>query len=243
MNFILNIGMMAVLALTVGCSSKSKSEGTTDDYKVAETGSGYEYYSVNDMYFIGPQPTAENIKEFKSDLDIGVVINLRSRRENKKLDFDPKKVSKSVGIAYHNIPLMKRGAPSDMAMAKIEKIIMQNDGKRVLLHCSSGNRAAAWYAAYMAKKTRMTTDAAIENAKKVGLRNKKLKMQLSSYFEKNNITETAMAESAETPAEEGMKDEMSAEGGEEAEATMDEALEPPAGMEGSSEEEVEEEAL
>ena len=211
--------------LITGCSSGSKNEGGEGPaYQVESLNSNYEYYSVNDQIFIGPQPSEENIKEFKSDKDVAVIINLRAKKENKKVNFDPKKVSQSVGIKYYQVPLMKNGQPSEASLDRIDSIMKKHGRVRTLVYCSSGNRAAAWYATQNAKKNEMTTDEALDSAHKVGLANKKLKGILTSYLSEKGITvEKAMEEpeptmaKAETDdeAEEAAEDGVAPEGDEE----------------------------
>jgi|GEM_PF-6340682 len=224
--------------LVVGCSSKSK-DGDAGSVEIAQLGSGYEYYKDADGIIVGPQPSAEDIKEFKSDGNVAVIINVRSKRENRKVKFNPKTVAKSVGIKYYQIPLMKNRAPNKAAAEKISQIVKKADGKDVLVYCSSGNRAAAWYGIHKAMGGETTTNQAVNAAVGMGLNNRQLKTMLTGFLASSGLTTTdnlsEMAQGAEEDAGQMMDSaEGKVEGGaadlqQQGEETMDsveEALEP-----------------
>ena len=171
-----------------------------DPYSVGNLQSGYEYYSAENRYLIGPQPSPEDFADLKSNQEVVAVINLRSLRENKRLKFDAAESAKASDVGYYEIPLMRRGAPQTAALTEISKILKKHDDGKILLHCASGNRAAGWYAVLKATQKKMTTDEAMAFANKVGLQNRKLNRQLRTYFEKNGITEMSIPDES-IPAE------------------------------------------
>ena len=216
-----------------GCSSKSKSGGGVD-YQTGELSGGYEYFSANDNIFVSEQPNEEQVNEFKTELDVGVVINLRGKSENRKVQFNPKTVAKSAGMKFYQIPLMKKGQPSEKALSKITKVMDKYSNEKVMVYCSSGNRAAAWYGIYKAAASGgLSTAQAIEHAESMGLKNRKLKGVTMAYLTKSGLTQDVVesaseaAEEMSDDAKEGMENlsEEADEATDGVEETMDEATE------------------
>jgi len=85
------------------------------------------------------------LKSLVLNSDIELLINLRNPGENKKVPFDQWQLAQTLGIEYHQIPLMNRGKINPKSVDRIEALLQSRKGKKALVYCSSGNRAAAWY--------------------------------------------------------------------------------------------------
>ena len=171
------------------CSSSSKTTGGGEGtYSTGNLESGYEHYHDGGRIYVGPQLSAENIKELKSSTDIDVLINLRGLSENKKVPFDAKTEARSVGLSYYQVPFMKGMTPSGQAITKIESILKKHSGQKALVYCASGNRAAGWYGAHKATNNSLSTTAAMGHAKSMGLNNRKLAGIMTAYLARSGIT-------------------------------------------------------
>ena len=70
---------------------------------------------------------------------VGVVINLREPDEQ---DWDENGAVTSLGLTYYNLPIAKSGPGFDSDnLAQISRLIGKHRNTKILMHCSSGNRA------------------------------------------------------------------------------------------------------
>jgi len=127
----------------------------------------------------GGQPDEEALRA-AGEAGVEIVVNLRSPDED---DFDERAAAESLGLEYHNVPLVK-GAPLDgHALEKIEAIVGKADGRTVYLHCKSGNRAAAWLATHLVERQGMPKADALVVAERVGLRKDPLRASTEDYLD------------------------------------------------------------
>jgi uncharacterized protein (TIGR01244 family) len=132
---------------------------------------GLGYKSYHEKVFLAGQPTNEQLASLKSKEKIEVVINLRSAEEIKGLNFDPKDGAESLKLTYYNLPFFKDGELDKDTIAKIESTFMTHHkaGQKVLVNCSSGNRAAAWFATHFANHHGDPIDKAISEGQAAGM--------------------------------------------------------------------------
>ena len=117
------------------------------------------------MSFSG-QPSKKDLMEAKAK-GYEVVINLRSPDE---LDYDEKVVSKELGLEYYNGPLLNAQKEIDpYAVITLEQIHKKTHHQKQLIHCSSGNRAAAWFAVHQIVKHFKHAEDAIRASEKLGI--------------------------------------------------------------------------
>lgn len=95
----------------------------------------------------GGQPTVEQIRAFGADGG-AAVVDLRSGAEQEQAGFfDERAVAERYGLRYASIPV----APDTMRLDAVEafaRALSRADGP-VLVHCTSGERAAALWAAHL----------------------------------------------------------------------------------------------
>lgn len=106
-----------------------------------------------------------------------VIINIRGQDEMK---FDEKAAVLKNNMAYFNVPVMGGGGIQSPAVATIDQILKNHKGKKILVHCASGNRVGAWFGASLARSGTNIETAIIE-AKKAGMRSAKLEEYLRQY--------------------------------------------------------------
>ena len=129
------------------------------------------------MVFSG-QPSAEDLVRFR-DLGVTTVINLRNPDE---VDWNEAAAVEALGMGYHQVPLMDDLKLQDSAIKLIDELVREHDGQKVLLHCRSGNRVAAWWALHLVDAHNMNVDASLELAARAGLTHPALSEQVRAFF-------------------------------------------------------------
>jgi len=130
------------------------------------------------VYF-GGQPDQAAIKTLKGK-GFEVVINIRGRDE---VPFDEKKLVEDNGLAYYNLPLLPDGEIMDTAVTESFNAIKNNEGKKILLHCTSGNRVAGWFGAHLVRDMGYDKEAAITLARQAGMTKSGMETILREYLD------------------------------------------------------------
>ncbi len=119
-----------------------------------------------DVYF-GGQPTAEALHDAQKK-GVKVVVNLRSTREVKALDFDEAALVKQLGMEYVAIPI----TPSTFGPGQADdlKAVLRKTPGPILIHCASSNRVGALWALYLNRHRGVAVDKAIALGRKAGMR-------------------------------------------------------------------------
>ena len=129
--------------------------------------------------YIASQPDQEALEHAKG-AGVDIVINLRGESES---DWDEAAEVSELGLEYHRVPV--NGAAEKLApepFRKISDIVVTNPDAEILVHCSSGNRASAWFATYLALVQGMDTEEAISTAQLTGLSNKGLEQKVRDFL-------------------------------------------------------------
>ena len=160
-----------VLVFAFGCGHHKKHHhhGKLVGQEKLETGTPVA--NVKNMVYIMRQPTEADLAELKAK-GVEHIINLRTEEEMKALAFDESKWAKDNGLMYSNIPMKGDDAVKDMPLDEIETTFMKThkQGKKIAVHCSSGNRAAFWLVKHFSMKHGdMNKEKAISAGKKAGM--------------------------------------------------------------------------
>ncbi|MCF8473902.1 MAG: hypothetical protein K9G26_04325 [Emcibacter sp.] len=134
--------------------------------------------SLHDSIFMAGQPDEAALKKLKA-LGFEIVINIRAKDE---MTIDEDNIVKEAGLIYYNIPLMKEDKIIDAAVDEIHTALKDNKGKKILLHCSSGNRVAAWFGAHLGRDMDYDTEAAVTLAKQAGMTKDSMETILRDYL-------------------------------------------------------------
>lgn len=145
--------LLAALLLAVPALAQSPDLGITNAV-AAEPG-----------LLIAGQPTAAQIKA-AGKAGYRTVLDLRSRIEER--GFDEEKVTGKAKMAYTNVEV----TPDTLTQSKVLFFLMMlREAERpVLLHCSTGNRAAALYYSWLVLEKGMPEEQALTQAQAAGLR-------------------------------------------------------------------------
>lgn len=151
------------------CAQKAKADSRVEKYlkkvrpetKVANLAAP----SFKHMSFAG-QPSPSDLEAAKK-AGYKVIINLRAPGE---IDWDEKAAAEKLGLEYYQIALLNKDKEIDAdAIAKLEDLHMATHKQKQLIHCSSGNRAAAWMAAHLIVKHKLTAEQALQVARPLGV--------------------------------------------------------------------------
>lgn len=128
--------------------------------------------------FFSNQPDTEALVEAK-ERGIGVVINLRAPSES---DWDEESAAKGLSLAYFNVPVSGTAPFSPAAINQIDALVKLHSDKKILMHCSSGNRAAGWLAIHLASQHGMETAEAMQVANKAGITKEGIRDKVRQYI-------------------------------------------------------------
>jgi len=127
------------------------------------------------------QPDAAAIAASKAT-GATAVIDFRKGSEDR--GFDERATAEQLGLAYVNIPYQGDAELTDEVFAASRKAFASLDGP-ALLHCRSGNRVGAAWLPYRVLDGGLTWEAALAEAKAVGLKDAKLEAKAKDYITRN----------------------------------------------------------
>lgn len=111
---------------------------------------------------------------------VSLVVNLR---EPSELDWDERGAAEALGLTYYSVPIPREGPLPDAAIARIEELIESHEGQNSLVHCSSGNRAAAWLAVHLVSEHEMSLDEALAVGRRAGITKDPIAAKVTAYVE------------------------------------------------------------
>ena len=118
----------------------------------------------------GGQPTEQQLAAFKQ---AGGEVVLDNRDPMEPRPIDEPAAARAGGLEYINLPIV-HGAVTTATMKNMHATLKQLTGRKVLMHCSSGNRTAAALIPYLMIEKNMEEEAAVELAMRSGLRSAEL---------------------------------------------------------------------
>lgn len=128
----------------------------------------------------GGQPTAAHVAALRG---AGCQVILDNRDPMEPRPFDEPQAVRAAGMEYVNIPIT-HGAVTVDTMQQVHAALKKLEGRKALLHCSSGNRTAAALIPYLILDKKMEEEAAVEIAMKMGLRSAELMELALEYVRK-----------------------------------------------------------
>jgi uncharacterized protein (TIGR01244 family) len=125
------------------------------------------FLQVNKEFCTGGQPRLEHFEKLKAD-GVKAVLNLRQPTEH-RADEEQAAVAKA-GLKYFNIPVVY-ASPTDAQVDEFLKITDDPANRPMFIHCTAAIRVGAFWMIRRAVRDGLTADAALEEARKVGLVN------------------------------------------------------------------------
>jgi uncharacterized protein (TIGR01244 family) len=120
------------------------------------------FRKIGEDFFIGPQPTADDLTEAKRQ-GIRTVIDFRMPAETPTSNAS---LVEESGLNYVNIPVDKT-ALSEHQIGELGTALDENEGP-FLLHCATGARAAMFLALLRAGQNGWTAQRTFDEAKAMG---------------------------------------------------------------------------
>ena len=172
----------ALMMLTLSCaiaSAEDKSPKVEKPKKLepAKCGKVQPLHVLDDIYLAG-QPSREDFQAFK-ERGVKAVVNLRTKEE---LDWDEAKVLKDLDLQYHHIPIKSADALTDETFDKLRKVFNDRDERPLLVHCAVASRVGAVWLAHRVLDDGVTYEAALAEAKTVGLKHPALEAKAKDYI-------------------------------------------------------------
>jgi protein tyrosine phosphatase (PTP) superfamily phosphohydrolase (DUF442 family) len=121
-------------------------------------------------WITGGQPTEQHLKAFKA---AGGEVVVDNRDPMEPRPFDEPALARALGLEYVNVPIV-HGAVTMETMSQVHGRLKQLEGRKALLHCSSGNRTSAALIPYLMIDKKMEQDEAVDVATRGGLRSAEL---------------------------------------------------------------------
>jgi uncharacterized protein (TIGR01244 family) len=100
---------------------------------------------------------------------VEVVVNLRPDAEMESVDFDERAAVEDLGMTYVQIPIPKEGPFPPEALDALDRLVAENEGREIWLHCSTGNRATGWLATHLVRREGMSLEDALAVARRAGI--------------------------------------------------------------------------
>ena len=133
-----------------------------------------------ERFYIAGQPDAPAIEDAGME-GVTLIINLRSESES---DWYEAGAAETFGLQYLQVPVDGRATPlAPEPFNQINQVVEANPDSKILVHCASGNRAAAWLAIYLAQVRGMNAEEAISLARQAGLTSGGLENKVREYLE------------------------------------------------------------
>ena len=99
------------------------------------------------------------------------------------MDWDEAAAATGLGLEYHAVPIARGGAAFEReSIERITGIVDANPDQDIVLHCSSGNRVAAWYAIYLVQRQGLSLEEALERARARGLARASSQARIEAYL-------------------------------------------------------------
>lgn len=129
--------------------------------------------------WLADQPDQQGLERAR-DNGVTVVINLREPGE---MTWDENAAVEGLGLTYIAAPVAREGPLSKEAFERIEAVVKDRPGEQILIHCSTGNRAAAWLATHLVRSHGMKAEDALAVGKRAGLTKEETAAKVDQYLE------------------------------------------------------------
>jgi uncharacterized protein (TIGR01244 family) len=123
------------------------------------------FLQVTPEFCTGGQPRLEHFAKLKAD-GVKAVLNLRQPGEHRAEE--EQTAVKQAGLKYFNIPV-SAGDPKDEQVVEFLKVTDDPSNRPMFIHCTAAIRVGAFWMIRRVVRDGWTTDAALEEARKVGL--------------------------------------------------------------------------
>jgi len=148
-----------------GEDKPTASPAAAEKLEACQLGMIQQLHSLGGVYLAG-QPSPEDFQLVK-ERGIRTVVNLRLADE---LDWDEAARVQGLGLEYRHIPFQAPASLTDEVFDQVRKLLNDADKQPLMLHCGSANRVGALWLAHRVLDRGLTVEAALVEAKTIGLR-------------------------------------------------------------------------
>ena len=156
---------------------------TTQALKTAELGSTKNVHTLGNTVFAG-QFQQDDIATLK-EAGITQVISLRKDAE---LDWNEAEAVTAAGLKHASIAFQAPGELTDEMFQQLRDLLGEEEGK-TMLHCGGGNRVGAVWIAHRVLDDGVEIEAALKEAKTIGLKSEPLKERAIEYIKQQQTSE------------------------------------------------------
>jgi len=176
--------LAAALTLASGCATPTPPEISIEDVKGPYAWGSAERVSKVKRLWLSDQPDRAGFAAAKA-AGVEVVIDLRASGER---DWDEAPVVETLGLEYRNVPVRGSEAFDEATFAEIEAIVRDHAPSEILIHCSSGNRAAAWLTWHLVEGHGLPIAKAIEVGARAGMTNASIVSKTRALLEEDSTS-------------------------------------------------------
>ena len=166
MKFLIAFSMFYSLSSFSGQKIANPKAVSADSIKIHNNwGSLKELKSIEKRIFIAGQPDYQGFVRAKTE---GITAVIDMRRPGELAAFNEAEVVRNLGMKYYNVPV---GGTNFRIkdLRKVGKIVKNHSPDKVLVHCGSGNRVAAWLVQHLVYDHVQPLDQSVEIAQKIYL--------------------------------------------------------------------------
>ena len=136
-------------------------------------------HALGDIYLAG-QPTPQDLLLFKQG-GIKTVVTLRKPGE---VPWDEAAAVSQQGMKFVSVPFQRPAELKTEVFEKVLKVLRDKERGPTVLHCGSANRVGAIWYAYRVLDDKLSPEAALKEAKVVGLRTPGYIVEAQAYVKK-----------------------------------------------------------
>ena len=156
---------------------------TTQSLETAELGSTKNVHTLGNTVFAG---------QFQQD-DIGTlkeagITQVISLRKDSELDWNEAEAVTAAGLKHASIAFQAPSELTDEMFQQLRDLLGKEEGK-TMMHCGGGNRVGAVWIAHRVLDDGVELEAAIDEAKTIGLKSEPLKERAIEYIKQQQASE------------------------------------------------------
>ncbi|MFN0057624.1 MAG: beta-lactamase hydrolase domain-containing protein [Planctomycetota bacterium] len=140
-------------------------------------------HTLDDVY-LASQPAAADFEQAAAN-GIRTILNLRE--DGEVTEFDEPALIAKLRMNYVSLPFKGPGALSDEILDRARALLRDREKRPILIHCSSGNRVGAIWFAHRSLDAGLSWEAALEEARTVGLKTPALEARVKAYCERARV--------------------------------------------------------
>ena len=158
-------GLAALLPFATATVALGAGPLTPTDVSRPEGPASHLNLSTVERFWFSGQPDADDLKA-ASEAGVELVITLRAPAE---FDWDERAEVQALGMEYRSVPISGEEPFSAETFTRVDRVLDEFPGKKVLVHCASSNRVGAWFATHLVRERGMSIEDALAVGSAAGM--------------------------------------------------------------------------